>query len=48
VERLRAAIHADKDLPDRLFTVITPDQLAATVREPDTDVQTVAPKGVPA
>ncbi len=33
VERLTAAIHADKNLPDRLFTVITPDQLEATIRD---------------
>ena len=35
VERLTAAIHTDKALPNRLFTVITPDQLTATLTPPD-------------
>lgn len=47
VQRLQAAIHADKDLPNRLFAVIAPDQLSATLREPDVDTHTVPPRGVP-
>lgn len=33
VERLTAAIRTDKDLPARVFTVITPDQLDGTIRD---------------
>ncbi|MBD8478932.1 replication-relaxation family protein [Microbacterium sp. CFBP 8794] len=36
VQRLADAIHADPALPNRLFTVITPDQLAATISPADT------------
>lgn len=35
VARLTAAIHTEKDLPTRLFTVITPEQFAATIHTPD-------------
>lgn len=34
-DRLIAAIHADKNLPDRLFTVITPKDLPATIADPE-------------
>lgn len=34
-DRLTTAIHSDRNLPDRLFTVITPTGLPATIRDPD-------------
>ena len=34
-QRLTTAIAADPTLPNRLFSVITPDQLTATVKDPD-------------
>lgn len=43
VERLKSAIHADPKLPNRLFTVITPDQLATTI-DPATNTSTPAPR----
>lgn len=43
VQRLEQAIHADPTLPNRLFIVITPDQLAATV-DPAADVETLEPR----
>lgn len=39
VQRLEHAIHSDPTLPNRLFTVITPDQVAPTV-DPATDIET--------
>ncbi|KTS07612.1 hypothetical protein NS283_01130 [Microbacterium testaceum] len=39
-DRLTATIHADKHLPDRLFTVITPQQLPATIADPDSATPT--------
>nr|WP_278102291.1 replication-relaxation family protein [Microbacterium proteolyticum] len=34
-DRLTATIHAEQNLPDRLFTVITPQQLPATIADPE-------------
>ncbi|MEV7757846.1 replication-relaxation family protein [Microbacterium sp. NPDC089180] len=42
-ERLTSAIHRYPELPNRLFTVITPDQLAATI-DPATDTETTEPR----
>ncbi|GAB3156105.1 hypothetical protein GCM10027058_29640 [Microbacterium neimengense] len=40
VARLEAAIHADPNLPDRIFTCITPEELPATLRgEPSSPEQ---------
>lgn len=36
VDRLTATIHGDGTLPDRLFTVITPERFVETLRDPDT------------
>lgn len=36
VARLTAAIQGDQGLSDRIFTIITPDRLVATIRGPDT------------
>jgi hypothetical protein len=36
VARLTAAIQGDQGLSERIFTVITPDRLVATIRDPET------------
>lgn len=43
VQRLEHAIQGDPNLPNRLFTVITPDQLAATI-DPAADTKTPGPR----
>lgn len=45
VARLQAAIAADPDLPERIFTCITPDQFAATIRNQPDDVSSVIAPG---
>tara|TARA_B100000614_G_scaffold258646_1_gene281396 strand:+ start:321 stop:1178 length:858 start_codon:yes stop_codon:yes gene_type:complete len=45
VARLQAAIAADPDLPERIFTCVTPEKFAATIRNQSDDASSVATPG---